>query len=228
MVVLGVKSGQVRLGIEAPQAVAVHREEVYARIQEENRLAAKTHVVPIDALRRLIPIKTGWLREDTIVKCTATRFGSFEVRNESILTFSSGLLGFPEQQRYVILDHDTEAPFKWLQSVEEPAFGFCHPRSSTFHPDYQIDLPDRCLGRNSSAGEGEDLALAVILTIPSDDPGRITANLRGPLIISHKTKLGKQLVLSEDVPTRHPLFPVVGTLIILKQRRSLHSAECRV
>ena len=30
VVVLGVKSGQVRLGIEAPQAVAVHREEIYA------------------------------------------------------------------------------------------------------------------------------------------------------------------------------------------------------
>ncbi len=58
VVVLGVKSGQVRLGIEAPSAVAVHREEVYVRIQEENRLAAKTHVVPIDALRRLIPAKT--------------------------------------------------------------------------------------------------------------------------------------------------------------------------
>ncbi len=58
VVVLGVKSGQVRLGIEAPPAVAVHREEVYVRIQEENRLAAKTQVVPIDALRRLIPAKS--------------------------------------------------------------------------------------------------------------------------------------------------------------------------
>ena len=58
VVVLGLKSGQVRLGIEAPPAVAVHREEVYVRIQEENRLAANTRVVPIDALRRLIPAKT--------------------------------------------------------------------------------------------------------------------------------------------------------------------------
>lgn len=58
VVVLGVKSGQVRLGIEAPPAVAVHREEVYVRIQEENRLAAKTHVIPIDALRVLIPAKS--------------------------------------------------------------------------------------------------------------------------------------------------------------------------
>lgn len=33
--VLGVKGGQVRLGINAPQDVAVHREEVYERIKLE-------------------------------------------------------------------------------------------------------------------------------------------------------------------------------------------------
>jgi carbon storage regulator len=57
VIVLGVKGGQVRLGIEAPSTVAVHREEVYARIQDENRLAAKTRAVPLDAFRRLIPLK---------------------------------------------------------------------------------------------------------------------------------------------------------------------------
>jgi len=33
--VLGVKGGQVRLGFSAPANVAVHREEVYERIQAE-------------------------------------------------------------------------------------------------------------------------------------------------------------------------------------------------
>jgi carbon storage regulator len=34
--VLGVKGNQVRVGINAPKSVAVHREEVYARVVQES------------------------------------------------------------------------------------------------------------------------------------------------------------------------------------------------
>ena len=39
--VLGIRGRQVRLGIEAPLKVVVHREEIYVKIQNENRKASK-------------------------------------------------------------------------------------------------------------------------------------------------------------------------------------------
>ena len=60
VIVLGIKGGQVRLGIEAPHAVQVHRDEIYARILDENKQAALTDDIalpPFTQLKALVKKK---------------------------------------------------------------------------------------------------------------------------------------------------------------------------
>ena len=139
------------------------------------------------------------------MNCQSTRFGTFEVKDDSVLVFPSGILGFPDWTKYVLLDHDTDAPFKWLQCTEEPQLAFVILDPAFFKPDYQIQVPLDALIEIQKL-DSDELSVVTILTIPSHDPGAVTANLRGPLVMNHRTRLCKQLVLSEDLPTRYPLF----------------------
>ncbi|MCP9439201.1 MAG: flagellar assembly protein FliW [Nitrospira sp.] len=147
------------------------------------------------------------------MKCLSSRFGVLEIDEQRVLTFPSGVLGFPESRRYVMLDHDTEVPFKWLQSLDEPALAFVIMDPDLFlGEEYRVNVSEDALAEIQGTS-GDALSIAVILTIPSDDPGRITANLRGPLLMNPRTRLCKQLVLSDDYPTRHPLFPLPASIV---------------
>ncbi|MGB2990171.1 MAG: carbon storage regulator CsrA [Candidatus Zixiibacteriota bacterium] len=51
--ILGVRGRQVRVGIIAPHKVAIHREEIYFKIQEENKRAVDSTVDEVATIAHL-------------------------------------------------------------------------------------------------------------------------------------------------------------------------------
>lgn len=54
LVVVDIHGDQVKIGIRAPRAVAVHRKEVYEEIQRENVLAAQGKAPALSDLGKLL------------------------------------------------------------------------------------------------------------------------------------------------------------------------------
>ena len=55
--IVDVDGNNIKIGIDAPRSVAVHREEVYERILLENKKAAQVDVVDMGALANMFKKK---------------------------------------------------------------------------------------------------------------------------------------------------------------------------
>ena len=54
---LEIKGSQVKLGIEAPKSISVHRQEIYERIREENLRSSEVGISELSKAASLLRIK---------------------------------------------------------------------------------------------------------------------------------------------------------------------------
>ena len=60
-----------------------------------------------------------------MVEVNTRVFGKIAVKEDKIIRFESGILGFPDLKEFTLiynLDKGKESGIKWLQSLEEPGF----------------------------------------------------------------------------------------------------------
>ncbi|MGC9034255.1 MAG: flagellar assembly protein FliW [Verrucomicrobiia bacterium] len=123
----------------------------------------------------------------------------------AIITLPLGLLGFEQTKRYMLIADPDEAPFMWLQMVDEPRKSFIVIQPNTFLEKYEPELSDedvRFLGLTSP----EDAVVLNIVTVRGQN--NATVNLKGPIVINRNTLIGKQVVPlnATDYSVQHPLL----------------------
>jgi flagellar assembly factor FliW len=137
------------------------------------------------------------------MEINTTRFGRMEVNDERIITFRRGLLGFPEQQRYALIQTSDENYFFWLQSVDEPSLAFVVTDPSIFVREYTFPLKEEMQTELGLA----DLSYGQVFVICNKVGDWLTGNLQGPLVVNAQNRLGQQTVLNDKKwTTRQPLL----------------------
>jgi flagellar assembly factor FliW len=135
------------------------------------------------------------------------RLGLLEVADDKVLTFPEGLLGFPADTRFVMVEIEGEDAYRWLQSADDPSLSFLTVIPWPFFPDYEPVVDDHTQNELGLKGAEEAVVLCIV-TVRQDEPA-VTANLLGPLIINATSGVGRQIVLADSgYPARAAL---VGT-----------------
>ena len=139
------------------------------------------------------------------MKVITAKFGELEVDEDLVIHMTKPVLGFEELTKYIVIETDDFDPFKWYQSVENPAVSFVIVNPLLFFPDYTIEVNPKEIEELRVASV-EDIATYAIVTLPADYT-KMTANLQGPILINNRTKLAKQLVLvNSRYKIRHRIF----------------------
>lgn len=142
---------------------------------------------------------------EVIVVIETGRFGQLSISESEIIKIPSGILGFPDDQEYCLVDSADDTLILWLQSIRNPLLAFPVLEPKVFNPNYVVRLSAAEL-RELKLESIKEASVYTILTIP-EDLSQMTANLKAPLVINTKNKIAKQVVLQEnDQPIKQPMF----------------------
>ncbi|MBN2528421.1 MAG: flagellar assembly protein FliW [Deltaproteobacteria bacterium] len=135
------------------------------------------------------------------MKISTTRFGELELNEADVFHFSDGIIGFPDFQYFVVLEHNPGSPFKWIQSTTEPEMAFVVVDPLLLDPDYPMDKVREAIATDKRTPK--DIGAAVIAVVPPA-PHPITVNLLAPLALDPELRTGRQVILNgTDYTTRH-------------------------
>jgi flagellar assembly factor FliW len=140
-----------------------------------------------------------------------SKFGKVAYKKSEIIWMVRSLLGFEDYKRFIIITLKGQEPFKWLQSLDDPNLAFLALDPLYFMSDYVVEVNPKDIAL-LGAKDVKHIVTLVLVTIPSGQPDKMSANLQGPVIINTQNMQGAQLVLGDsNYSTRHSIFRELET-----------------
>ena len=136
-------------------------------------------------------------------------FGNIDINEENIYTFDCGIPAFEDLKKFTIIQQEDNSGIKplfcWLQSIEDPETSFVIMDVYDIIPDYNPLVYDSDL---ESIGEvKEDNLLIYNIVVIPQTVSKMSVNLKAPVVIKHKKKKGKQMVVkNEDYSVKYYFY----------------------
>lgn len=131
-------------------------------------------------------------------------YGTIEIDERQIITFTAPILGFDHLKQYALLDYN-RPPFYLLQSIEDKDIAFLLIDPCLFRPDYSPSPAKSDLQALKITSPDELVTLAIV-TVPAEHKD-MTANLQGPILINKKTREARQIISTDQRwKTKHKIL----------------------
>ena len=141
------------------------------------------------------------------MQITTIRFGTIDYDTDDVISFPTGLVGFPQLNEFVLVSHKEGTPFRWLQSISDATMAFLVADPTAFVQGYAPLVSDQDAAE-LQIDERSDVVLLTTVSIPHGEPNAMSINLAGTIVVNAATRTGKQVVLDDDAYTvRHRVFP---------------------
>ena len=123
-------------------------------------------------------------------------------QNEVIL--DNGLFGFPDVRSMEIVFAKEELPFMWIREKDKEGLAFVVIEPTGIIPNYMVEISDADVKLLGVSGHDDTMILNIV-TLNPEQPGKISVNLVGPIVINRNTRVGKQCIISnhDEYSARH-------------------------
>lgn len=143
------------------------------------------------------------------MEINTSRFGVIEIQEDQIIRIPSGMIGFPDDKRFVLLEHKKGSPFLWLQSLDHPSLAFVLIDPFLFKSDYEIKINPEDKAELEFNQTPKGIQTLVVVNISNVNSMKVYANLLAPLVINLEKKLAKQVILYESPYSHQYAIPLI-------------------
>lgn len=135
-----------------------------------------------------------------------TRFyGTKEYDESDIINFPKGLPGFKDLKKFIIFSLEENNIFSMLHSIEDSNIGLIVVSPFYAMKEYEFNLEDH-IEKQLRIESEEDVLVLTTVCVDSNEK-KVTTNLKAPIVINIKQKIGEQLILDEaKYPIKYPLI----------------------